>query len=68
MMVHLKLEFQQDFFDIKSVVYYVGRNDKVEKINVTKEDGFAVFNTNHFIIYTLIEEDEEANLQHGMEC
>lgn len=68
MMVHLKLEFQQDFFDIKSVVYYVGRNDKVEEINVTKEDGCAVFNTNHFIIYTLIEEDEEANLQHGMEC
>jgi hypothetical protein len=47
----------------KLAVYYVGEDDEVEKINVTTKDGYAIFNTNHFSIYTLAEADDEPNPQ-----
>ena len=34
-------------------VYYVDENEKVETYDVTVVDGYAVFNTSHFSIYTL---------------
>ena len=37
------------------VVYYVDENDKVVEYAVAIEDGYAVFETDHFSIYTLTE-------------
>mgnify|MGYP004623062527 CR=1 FL=1 len=37
------------------VVYYVDENNNKEEYEVTIENGYAVFNTNHFSIYTLAE-------------
>lgn len=37
------------------VVYYVDENDKVVEYAVAIEDGYAVFETDHFSIYTLAE-------------
>ncbi len=37
------------------IVYYVDENDEIEEHEVKKEDGYAVFMTNHFSIYTLAE-------------
>ena len=35
------------------MVYYVGSNNEPEVYEVNVEDGYAIFNTNHFSIYTL---------------
>ena len=37
------------------IVYYVNDKDEVEEYKVTVKDGYAVFNTNHFSVYTLAE-------------
>ena len=37
----------------KLVVYYVNDNDEVTTYQVVEKDGYAVFNTDHFSIYTL---------------
>ena len=37
------------------MVYYVDENNNKEEYEVTIENGYAVFNTNHFSIYTLAE-------------
>ncbi|MBE5888033.1 MAG: hypothetical protein E7283_04265 [Lachnospiraceae bacterium] len=41
--------------DKELVAYYVDANDKVVEYSVSIEDGYAVFATNHFSIYTLAE-------------
>ena len=35
------------------IVYYVDEDDKVKTYNVTVKDGYAIFETDHFRIYTL---------------
>lgn len=40
------------------VVYYVDEEGKITEYTVLNKDGFAVFNTNHFSIYTLAEKGE----------
>lgn len=37
------------------VAYYVDENDKVVEYEVTVEDGYAIFETDHFSIYTIAE-------------
>lgn len=37
------------------VVYYVDENNNKQVYDVTIKDGYAIFNTNHFSIYTLAE-------------
>lgn len=37
------------------IVYYVDDNNKVIEYNVTVKDGYAIFTTDHFSIYTLAE-------------
>lgn len=50
------------------VVYYVDENNKIVEYEVYVEDGYAVFTTNHFSIYTLAEKngDVEAGDGNGM--
>lgn len=42
------------------IVYYVDSNNQPIDYNVTPEDGYAVFATNHFSIYTLAEKEVPA--------
>lgn len=39
------------------VVYYVNDEDKIEEYDVTVRDGYAIFKTNHFSIYSLAEKE-----------
>lgn len=41
------------------IAYYVDENGTVKDYTVTPEDGYAVFTTDHFSIYTLAEKKEE---------
>lgn len=43
------------------IVYYVDANEKVTEHEVTVKDGYAVFTTNHFSIYTLAEKQADVN-------
>lgn len=41
------------------IAYYVDSNGKKEEHTVTVKDGYAIFNTNHFSVYTLAEKITE---------
>ncbi len=41
--------------------YYVTENGKIEKYNVTVKDGYAIFKTTHFSIYTLGYRDKNSS-------
>lgn len=43
----------------KLAVYYVNEEKEIEEFEVEIKDGFAIFKTNHFSIYTLAEKKEE---------
>ena len=49
----VRIPIPENFKDKDLVVYYVGENEKTETFGVDFEDDYAVFNTNHFSIYTL---------------
>lgn len=50
----VKLPIKDEFKDKSLVVYYVDENDKVTEYDVAvSDDGYAVFETDHFSIYTL---------------
>ena len=51
----VRIPITEKFKDKKLVVYYVNDNGMVDEHEVSIKDGFAVFNTNHFSIYTLAE-------------
>ncbi len=42
------------------IVYYVNEDGKVDEHEVTPKDGYAIFTTNHFSIYTLAEKGTAA--------
>lgn len=46
-------------------VYYVDENDKVIEYEVTVKDGYAVFTTDHFSIYTLAGTEKNSNPKTG---
>lgn len=41
------------------IIYYVDANNKITEYNVKVENGYAVFTTDHFSIYTLAEKPEK---------
>lgn len=49
----VRLPIKEELKDKNLVVYYVNDNNKVTEYEVTVENGYAKFNTNHFSIYTL---------------
>ena len=55
----VKLPIKDEFMGKDLVVYFVDENDKVEEYEVEVKDGFAVFNTSHFSIYTLAIADKK---------
>lgn len=49
----VKIPLIDNFKDKDLMVYYVDKDNKVHEHEVTKEDGYAIFTTDHFSIYTL---------------
>lgn len=63
----VKIPITEKFKDKELVVYYVDDEGKITDYPVTIEDEYAIFNTNHFSIYTLAEKTiiEEKNPNTG---
>lgn len=55
----VKIPVTEKFKGKKLIVYYVDDNGKIEKHEVLTKDGYAIFNTNHFSVYTLAEKPAE---------
>ena len=51
----VKLPISEELKDKNLVVYYVTSEGKIEEYEVIVKDGFAIFKTNHFSIYSLAE-------------
>lgn len=51
----VRIPLSEKLKDEDLIVYYVDKNNEIEEHEVKKEDGYAVFMTNHFSIYTLAE-------------
>ena len=51
----VRIPIKDELKDKDLVVYYVNNNSEKEEYEVKVENGEAVFNTNHFSIYTLAE-------------
>lgn len=49
----VKIPLKEEFKDKDLVVYYVNDKSEVKEYEVTVKDGFAIFTTDHFSIYTL---------------
>ena len=56
----VKIPVSEKLRDKELVTYYVDENDKVIEYKVTVKDGYAIFATNHFSIYTLAEAETKA--------
>lgn len=65
----VKIPISKELEGKKLVVYYVDENDKVTEHEVTVKDGYAIFTTDHFSIYTLAEakatEESGSNPENG---
>ena len=63
----VRIPITEKFKDKELVVYYVDDEGKITEYPVTIEDEYAIFNTNHFSIYTLAEKTiiEEKNPNTG---
>ena len=55
----VKIPVSEKFKDKDLVVYFVDENDNVKEYKVTVKDGYAIFTTDHFSIYTLAEKKVE---------
>ena len=49
----VKLPIKEEFVGKELKVYYVNSNDEITEYPVTIKDGYAIFTTDHFSIYTL---------------
>ncbi len=59
----VKIPVGVEFKDKSLVVYYVGEDKKIQEYEVSVKDGYAIFSTEHFSIYTLAEKPEEVSEQ-----
>lgn len=58
----VKIPITEEFKGKDLIVYYVDENNKVKDYEVTPENGYAKFYTNHFSIYTLaVKENTSTN-------
>ena len=49
----VKIPIKDEYKNKNLIAYYVDDNGKVTEYEVTVKDGYAIFNTDHFSIYTL---------------
>lgn len=61
----VKIPISAELKDKDLKVYYVDENDKVIEYEVTVKDGYAVFATDHFSIYTLAGTEKNSNPKTG---
>ena len=54
----VRIPITNSFVGKNLVVYYVTDDNKIEEHEVTVKDGYAIFKTNHFSIYTLAEKND----------
>ena len=54
----VKIPVPNRFVDKELMVYYVDDNEKVVEHKVTVKDGYAIFTTDHFSVYTLAEKKD----------
>lgn len=57
----VKIPIPEEFKGKDYIVYYVKENGEKEEFTVTPKDGYAIFNTNHFSIYTLAVKESATN-------
>lgn len=55
----VKIPLSEKFKGKELIVYYVDNNGNKEEHTATVKDGYAIFNTNHFSVYTLAEKPAE---------
>lgn len=55
----VKIPLTENLKGKELIAYYVDNNGKKEEHTVTVKDGYAIFNTNHFSVYTLAEKITE---------
>ena len=55
----VKLPISDEFKDKNLIVYYVDENNEVREYKVVVKDGYAIFNTDHFSVYTLAAKEAE---------
>ena len=58
----VKIPIKEELKDKDLVVYYINDEGKREEYEVKVENNFAVFNTNHFSIYTLAEKKTQVEI------
>lgn len=49
----VKIPIKDEYKNKNLIAYYVDDNGKVTEYEVTVKDGYVIFNTDHFSIYTL---------------
>ena len=57
----VRLPISEKFKGKNLIVYYVDNNNKVTEYKVTVDGDYAIFETNHFSVYTLAENTTEAD-------
>lgn len=58
----VKIPLSKNMENKNLIVYYVDENDKIVEHEVTIKDGYAVFTTDHFSIYTLAETSNDSGI------
>lgn len=51
----VRIPLKEEFKNKKLTAYYIGDDNKIEEYDIVVEDGYAVFETNHFSTYTIAE-------------
>lgn len=57
----VRIPLKDEFKNQKLKAYYIDDNDNIEEYNVTIENGYAVFETDHFSTYTIASTGEILN-------
>ena len=59
----VRIPLKDEFKNKKLKAYYINDNKEIEEYDISIEDGYAVFETNHFSTYTIAETSEIENPQ-----
>lgn len=57
----VRIPLKDEFKNKKLKAYYIADNNDIEEYDIVIEDGYAVFETNHFSTYTIAESGEIEN-------
>ena len=57
----VRIPLKDEFKNKKLKAYYINDNNKIEEYNINIENGYAIFETDHFSTYTIAESGEISN-------